>query len=459
MEPGFRGLVASLRHVGAALLFGAVAAALGAAPWQAVCVALAAALVAVVERRCGLRDGGAMAPSVARDGKREMAARVLALELACDRSESVLESLLEGVVVVDSTGEIVLANPAVRNALARSEIDPLGCVLWDELPIELSQAAREAWLALHDSGVEELGERPTMRRTSVASGEKFYDLAAVSVTSRTTGQDFGTVFLFVDTTRNHELQRLKDRFLSSVSHELRTPLTSIRAYSEILETMIPGESMEWPEFVRVIHEESIQLSTLVDAMFDFLQLESGDAQFTIRAIDAPAIVEEVAAAFGQAIASREIELELATGRVEGQALADRTRFAQVCRHLIDNAIKFTPVGGHLRVACGEHEGAFELRVEDSGPGIPLMDRNTVFEQFTQLADHLTAKPEGAGLGLAVCRSIVERCGGAIWCEDSEAGGAAFVVRLPIELPMTPAATLSEASGEASQRLPDSVSIS
>ena len=138
----------------------------------------------------------------------------------------------------------------------------------------------------------------TVRHASIPCGDAFFDLTAVPVTSTETGHDFGTVFLFVDTTRSLELQRLKDRFLSSVSHELRTPLTSLCAYSELLRTMDPGAGGEWLEFVEVIHQESLHLSALVDGMFDFLELDSGNAEFCIEAVDAAQAVHEVVAMFG-----------------------------------------------------------------------------------------------------------------------------------------------------------------
>ncbi len=426
------GLAAALRTVGFGLVFGAVAHGLGASSMGAVSCGLAAALVAVVERRCGLRDGHASRSYS--DDDREAAARILALELACDRSESVVESLLEGVVVVDPAGEIVLANPAACRGLIDAGVEPIGQTLWDVLPDELADRTRESWEALRDldgDAATGAGERPTVRHASVPSGDRMFDLAAVPVRSSVTGQDFGTVFLFVDTTRNHELQRLKDRFLSSVSHELRTPLTSIRAYSEILGTMVPGESMEWDEFVSVIHDESVRISNLVDGLFDFLQLQSGEAEFAVTALDANAVVQRVVDGLAGRMATRAIELELDLPVGERKAKLDERQWQQLVFQLVDNAVKFTPSGGDVRIAGRVIGDEFELRVEDSGPGVPADDRSTIFEKFTQLSDHLTEKPAGAGIGLAVCRAIAERSGGHVWCEDSALGGAAFVVHVPL----------------------------
>jgi signal transduction histidine kinase len=293
----------------------------------------------------------------------------------------------------------------------------------------LAQRAREAWQALH-AAVGHRDELPQVRYAAIPCRDAVYDLTAVEATSQRTGQDFGSVFLLVDSTRAHELQRLKDRFLSSVSHELRTPLTNICAYAEILRNLMPGESAEWPEFVRVVHEEGLQLSQLVDGMFDFLQLESGEATIASELIEPQPIVAAAVDGFRQQAAARGIALELVTSVEVPQLIGDRRRFQQVVMRLCDNAIKFTPAKGTVRVSIGARDEAFELRVEDSGPGVPPTDRQAVFEKFHQLRDHLTDKPTGTGLGLATSRAIVARFGGLIWCEDSLLGGASFVVMLP-----------------------------
>ena len=423
----------ALRVIGYGLLFTAAAWSL-ADSWQfAVCVGAAAALVAAVERRSARIESGGAGRSGRSEPERDAVARRISLELSCDRSEAVLESLREGVIVVDGAGEVVMANPAARRALARPLQDPIGRLLWEELDGNMARHAREAWQTLHEEVTDtaDVAAVPQIRYPTIACRELFFDLTAVRVMSQGTGQDFGTVFLLVDSTRNHELQQLKDRFLSSVSHELRTPLTNICAYSEILGTLLPGDSVEWPEFVRVINEESVQLSRLVDGMFDFLQLESGEATFRFEELDGGAVLQAIVRPFVEPTGARGIAFEVTERPCSQLVEADRSRLEQICRHLVDNAIKFTPEGGSVQVAFGEVDGGFELRVEDSGPGVPVDDRASVFDKFTQLRDHMTDKPAGAGVGLATCRAIVGRFGGLIWCEDSHLGGAAFVVRLPL----------------------------
>lgn len=436
-EPGPRLVVDSKRMLARSLVLvaglGALACALGAPPGTCALLALSAWLAMFVERVAVSREAGARMEIAVHAAKtkaqRDTVAQVMSLELAYERSRSVLEALREGVLVVDQVGEIVLANPAARRAMEMPERGPVGRVLWEALPSELAGRAREAFDALQERPHHE-DELPQIRYSGIPCYDSVYDLTAVQAKSARTGQDFGTVLLLVDTTRTHELQRIKDRFLSNVSHELRTPLTNICAYSEILCNMLPGESLEWPEFVRVIHEQGVELSELVDAMFDFLQLESGEAEFVTEPVDGVGSVRKVVQKRQFRAESRNITLDLTVEEGAPTLYVDRRRLEQVVRHLLDNAIKFSPDGSNVHVTVGGRDGGFELRIEDNGPGVAPQHRTAVFEKFNQLQDQLTDKPAGTGIGLATSRAIVARFGGLIWCEDSESGGACFVVLLP-----------------------------
>jgi two-component system phosphate regulon sensor histidine kinase PhoR len=410
----------------AALAAGVVA--LGAeVTWSAaLLVTVAAALPALLHRRRRPADPR-YAAALQAEERRGEAARLLMLEMDADRSRAVLDSLREGVIVVDRDGEIVLSNPAARHALQDQRDPPLGRKLASVIAPELEASVRQGYMAT--SGGDRQREA-TFRAAAVHCGDRVFDITAVRVRSSDSGQDFGTVFLFVDVTRSHELAQLKDRFLSSISHELRTPLTNICAYAEILRNLVPGESVEWPEFVRIIHEEGLQLGRLIDAVLDFLQLESGDAKFDPVELDTVEVARAAFVCARQRAMKLGIDFEFTNEPVVARVVADRQRLAQVCDQLIDNGLKFTPHGGRVHGPAGEVDGNPCVRIDDSGPGVPSGERQAVFEKFSQLRDHLTEKPTGAGLGLATCRAIVARMGGLIWCEESPFGGARFVVMFP-----------------------------
>lgn len=416
--------------VAAALL--ALALASGAQMSVALLVVSTALLAMLVERAAMRVELGRALGDADRVGRQtaseDCATRIRGAEQAYERVRSVVESLREGVLVVDERGSIVLANPAACRAMRAAALDPTGKPLWDALMPEVAERARDAWRALREHA-QSPTELPQVRYAGIACRDSVYDLTAVGATSSRTGQSFGTVFLLVDTTHTFELQRLKDRFLSSVSHELRTPLTNIVAYSELL-TGVPRGEAEWTEFAQVIHQEGMQLSGLVDGMFDYLQLESGEAVFVNEPVDGVEIVRQLTGGLAATMHQRQLHFEVAIAEDTPKLIADRARLEQVVRNLVDNAAKFTPAGGTVRVTLGGRDDGWELRIEDSGPGVPPVSRNTVFEKFSQLGDPLTEKLPGTGLGLATSRAIVTRLGGLVWCEDSPLGGAGFVVLLP-----------------------------
>ena len=401
-------------------------------------------LEGIAARRAFAASRRIQANAADREEARAAEVRLLTLELTHERTRSVLEALHEGVVVVDGGGEVVMTNPAAQVAMRVPEGGVERRLLWEVLPSALGRAAQEAWQVLRENPHAPEAVEP-VRRPSIRSGDRIFDLTAVPVRSARTGQDFGYAFLLVDCTRSHELQQLKDRFLSSVSHELRTPLTNICAFSEILGTMLPGESLEWPEFVRVIHEQSVQLSHLVDAMFDYLQLESGEAVLRNVRLDGAQVVAEVVAAAQAAAGRRNIGLTFVGPATPADLVVDPVRLRQLCGHLVDNAVKFAPDGGAARVEVAVDAGSWQLTVDDSGPGVPPQDRRAVFEKFHQLPDHLTDKPSGTGLGLATCAALAHCYRGTIACGDSPLGGARFVVRLPAA---APAAAPSHAAVDA-----------
>lgn len=249
-----------------------------------------------------------------------------------------------------------------------------------------------------------------------------------------------------------ELDRLKSGFLGTLSHELRTPLTSIIGYSEMLIAGIGGALLdEQRDFVAIIHERGQQLLELIRGLLDFSKLESGTT--TLRKSDVS--IERVVADVEQTLAPlglrRGVRL---TSRVESglpRVWADAERLSQVLRNLVENAIKFTPQGGEVTVTArptlseappmvqgpdaapvipGPRRRALELRVADTGIGIPDGERSRVFAAFYQVDCAPVREHSGAGLGLSIVKRLVEAHGGAVRIESNATRGTVFVVTIP-----------------------------
>ncbi|MCC6672324.1 MAG: PAS domain-containing protein [Planctomycetes bacterium] len=362
------------------------------------------------------------------DRGRRGRASLLTVELALERLQSVLRSVEEGVLVLDEGGEIVLANAAARQLLRAGQRGIEGRHLGQVLEGDL-RARVVAALARLDAA-----PATSVHLEGVPFGERVQDVALVRVRSEQGAIGVGTLVVFHDVTRNHEVTRLKDRFLSSVSHELRTPLTNICAFSEILLQMGEGPNAERLEFLGIVQAEAVRLKRIVEDLLDFTNLEAGDVAWSPELLDLGSLVRGAADVMRPLVEGCGLTLDVDVDALLPRVSVDRRRLLQVVSKLLDNAVKFTPRGGRILVRVGlDPDGrALRVGVDDSGPGVPEAERERVFERFHQVGDPLKDKPAGTGLSLAICRRILAVAGGRVWCESSELGGARFVFVVPVE---------------------------
>jgi two-component system, NarL family, sensor histidine kinase BarA len=253
--------------------------------------------------------------------------------------------------------------------------------------------------------------------------------------------------------RLKELDRLKSNFLATVSHELRTPLTSIIGYSEMLAEGLAGELRpEQQEFVKTIHEKGEQLLSLIMGLLDLGKLESGTMRLAMRTAHIEAILGEVVSTLTPTARKKGVQLLLDLGRGLAELRGDPERLRQIFLNLVENAIKFTPVSGSvtLRARMVEDDAGderddglsllaptrarLEVRVEDTGIGIPARERARVFDPFYQIDSSSTREYGGTGLGLSIVKRLVEGHSGTIRIEDNLPRGTTFVVSLPQAMP-------------------------
>jgi signal transduction histidine kinase len=245
--------------------------------------------------------------------------------------------------------------------------------------------------------------------------------------------------------RLKELDRLKSNFLATVSHELRTPLTSIMGYGEMLAEGVAGPlNGEQREFVDTIQHKSEQLLALIISLLDLSKLESGTAPVRLSRIEVGPVLRETVSTLAPAASKKGVALTCEVAPDLPHVFGDTLRLRQVFANLTENALKFTPAGGavklvaHAAEAPQEGEGlvlvaplrtAVEVRVIDTGVGIPAGEREKVFDPFYQIDQSSTREHGGAGLGLAIVKRIVESHQGTIRIEANQPRGAVFVVTL------------------------------
>src|SRR5918996_2684633 len=232
-----------------------------------------------------------------------------------------------------------------------------------------------------------------------------------------------------------ELDRLKDEFISTVSHELRTPLTSIRSFSEILLDNPDLRLAERNQFLEIVVKESERLTRLINDILDLSRIESGRMEWHLSTCDPKDILEDALAPTRGLFKEKGITLEPEFAHDLPRITVDRDRLMQVVINLLSNAAKFASGdGGRVKVRLMRQDDRLAVSVEDNGPGIPADQGEAVFDRFPQLdGDDVTGKPEGWGLGLSICRQIVEHFGGRIWVEPAKPKGAVFRFTLPTGL--------------------------
>jgi sigma-B regulation protein RsbU (phosphoserine phosphatase) len=229
-----------------------------------------------------------------------------------------------------------------------------------------------------------------------------------------------------------ELDRLKSDFVSTVSHELRTPLTAIRSLSESLlegRANIPSERQQ--QFLAIITQESQRLSRMINQLLDLSKIEAGKMEWRIESLDLREVVAQAVLTNHALFDDKAIELETSPFPDRVPVLADRDQIIQVLTNLLSNAAKFTLPGGRVWVRTLSSDGRAVVEVEDTGVGILPEQIDAIFERFRQVGDTLTAKPEGAGLGLPISREIVEHHGGLLTVRSAPERGSCFRITLPL----------------------------
>jgi signal transduction histidine kinase len=247
-----------------------------------------------------------------------------------------------------------------------------------------------------------------------------------------------------------ELDRLKSNFLGVVSHELRTPLTSIIGYSEMLSEGIAGPLVgDQVKFVQTINQKGEQLLELIMSLLDLSKLESGTMSLRKNTVSMAKLLSEVASTLEPKARKKSIAIECAVDPGLPPAQGDAERLRQVFINLVDNAIKFSPADTSVRLVAGvvspdegrsKEEGfsllepsrrMLEVRVIDTGMGVPEEERTKIFDAFYQIDSSSTREYEGTGLGLSIVKRLVDAHGGKVSVTGNHPTGAVFSVWLPI----------------------------
>ncbi|PKM78994.1 MAG: hypothetical protein CVU88_08095 [Firmicutes bacterium HGW-Firmicutes-13] len=234
-----------------------------------------------------------------------------------------------------------------------------------------------------------------------------------------------------------KLNKMKSEFLITISHELKTPLSSIKAFTEILldDKIDPTETIE---FLQIINIESDRLDRLINNLLMLSRIETGKISWKMNTVSINKIIEKAVDTMQMDIKEKELRLEINVSPDISDVYGDENKLVDVLGNLLSNAVNFTPSGGTIRLNATEHlieqnKGLdVWVCIQDTGVGINIEEQEKIFDKFYQIKkDILKDKPKGMGLGLAICKEIIEHHGGRIWVESQFGKGSNFSFSLPV----------------------------
>ena len=337
------------------------------------------------------------------------------------QQEALFDSMAEGLLLLDESGRIQLANRAFNKLF--------------DVTTELRSRTIIETLRLHELAdlAEEIGSQKHVLARELRifrPDERWLQVNGAAILNGG-GAQHGTVLVFHDLTRLKQLERTRKEFVANVSHELRTPLSLIKGY---VETLLDG-AKDQPEvavkFLQTINRNAERLKLLIEDLLTISELESGRVKLNLQPVPLRPLVQKVLADFKTPASARPAALK--DEIPELCVHADINRLEQVLGNLLDNAIKYGRTDGTVSVRARPIEDQqVEISVQDDGPGIPPDALERIFERFYRIDKARSREQGGTGLGLSIVKHIVQNHGGRVWATSDVGRGAAFFFTLPQE---------------------------
>lgn len=333
-----------------------------------------------------------------------------ALSKEKEQLSSVLKNMVNGVIMIDANGKIVVTNPQAEQFMNDWEYENQ-----DELPAPI-----------HDMYQRVLQYEEEVHESIPVQGRVW---AAVMVPLHDRGNVSGGLAIVRDMTKEHKLDKLRKDFVANVSHELRTPLSMLQGYSEAIVDDIAADPEEHKELAKIIYDESVRMTKLVNELLDLARMEAGHIELYKDPILLRSYIERIHRKFAGIAKERGIALDLQFESQVEQIPMDSDRMEQVLTNLVDNALRHTPSGGTVTIRI-KGENPLLLEISDTGSGIPQEDLPFVFERFYKADKARTRGRAGTGLGLAIAKNIVEAHEGTISVQSKLGEGTTFTISLP-----------------------------
>ena len=330
--------------------------------------------------------------------------------------------LRDGVVMLSSSSEIMLINPAARHLLSLGpEQNLIGRSLAEVIRIpELNQAIAAS---LGGDGTQKLlveipvqqGIRPVRARVDRFS----------------TGDAYSLLMGLRDDTESQRVEDMRREFVANISHELKTPLAAIKGYAETVELAIKDDPDAAFHFMQQIHKQCLRLEKLISDMMQLARAQSGLSKLKLAPVCLADVVQESLKSYEPIAKAKQIELIVTSCHDQPKVLADAEATLTIVSNLIGNGIQYTPAGGEVHVQCRDAGKFVALVVEDTGVGIPEAEQSRVFERFYRVEKSRGTGVGGTGIGLSIVKNLTMALGGEVRVRSKAGKGARFEVLLPI----------------------------
>lgn len=340
---------------------------------------------------------------------------------ATQKFEQALKVMTEGIIILDVQGNLEVANPSARCLLgldANADIDTVSRLL-DHLGFR-------ALMSLSGSSASQTSGQFRIKSAHARLLETRW-----SMLQSDWGRSLGWVITMRDITSEVAAENTKSEFIAAISHELRTPLTSIQnSVSNILAGVTGKINDKTRHYLEVMQNDCHRFADLINDLLDVAKLEAGNLPITQRVMSLESLVQNTVADFTDMAAAASVTLEC---RIEPDicpVYADNKRIRQVLSNLLRNAIHFSPAGGTVSISVHDRGSDIVTEVADTGEGICPEMQKQLFTKFYQIARQAGPGSKGNGLGLAICKGIINVHGGSIWVESEPGKGSRFFFSLP-----------------------------
>ena len=348
------------------------------------------------------------------------------------RLAAIFQHSAEGILIVDNALRIIDFNPAMEHLTGWRESEVLGRFYFEVLRPKDRQGND---LGLQNSPILQVfaGQEVINREMIIAArdGQRIEVSVTASCIRSTRGEPMNGILNVRDLTREREQEEQRSTFISVISHELQTPIAIIKGYASTLartDAKLDADALH--SRLVAIEEEADRLNKLVGNLLYASRIQAGGLQMEISALDLPPLIQGVVRRLKAR--SPDVHVTVAIPPNLPTVMADRERIEEVLQNLLDNAVKYSPRQAHLAINCRITGDEVIVSVSDAGMGISLRDQEQIFDRFRRAGDVRSRSAPGAGLGLYICRSIIEAHGGRIWVDSTLRQGSTFSFSLPRE---------------------------